>query len=68
VVHPGDVIVGDDNGVVVVPRGSAEDLIDRLDQRSATDAEYLASVARGEFSNQWVDDVLRGHGLRPDSS
>jgi RraA family protein len=67
VVHPGDVIVGDDNGVVVVPRGSAEDMIDRLDQRSATDAEYLASVARGEFSNEWVDDVLRGHGLRPDS-
>ena len=66
VVHPGDVVVGDENGVVVVPRENAVEIAERLEQRSAADAEYLASVARGEFSNAWVDGVLEEHGLRPD--
>ena len=62
VVHPGDIIVGDRNGVVVVPRGAAEEILSRLLEREAVEAEYLASVARGEFSNAWVDDTLREQG------
>jgi RraA family protein len=66
VVHPGDIVVGDENGVVVVPRENAMEIADRLEQRSAADADYLASVARGDFSNAWVDSVLEEHGLRSD--
>lgn len=66
VVYPGDVVVGDENGVVVVPRENAVEIADRLEQRSAADAAYLASVARGEFSNAWVDGVLEEHGLQSD--
>ena len=45
VVNPGDVIVGDRNGVVVVPRGIADDLLDRLRTRAAVEADYTAAVA-----------------------
>ena len=66
VVHPGDVIVGDLNGVVVVPRESCEDILRRLRHRAATEADYVAAVARGEFSNAWVDELLEGSGVIPD--
>jgi RraA family protein len=58
VVQPGDVIVADVDGVVVVPRTLAEEMLRRLDERKAADAEYTAAVARGEFSNAWVDNML----------
>lgn len=63
VVNPGDVIVGDADGVVVVPRDSAEDVLDRLDARAAASAEYQSAVARGEFSNAWVDELLASNDL-----
>jgi RraA family protein len=63
VVHPGDVIVGDPNGVVVVPQDIASDLLGRLMDRVAGEAAYNAGVARGEFSNEWVDEVLRAAGV-----
>ncbi len=58
VVQPGDVVIGDANGVVVVPAEIARDLLDRLRTRAAAEAEYESAVARGEFSNRWVDDIL----------
>ena len=63
VVNPGDVIVGDADGVVVVPQESAEGVLERLDARAASAAEYQSAVARGEFSNAWVDTTLTGAGL-----
>ena len=64
VVNPGDVIVGDADGVVVVPQGSAESMLRRLDARAAAAAEYQSAVARGEFSNASVDTMLDGNGLQ----
>lgn len=58
VVHPGDIIVGDMNGVVVVPMEVAENILQRLRARKETEAEYLAAVKRGDFSNEWVDRML----------
>lgn len=66
VVHPGDIIVGDQNGVVVVPQEVGEDLLQRLRARAEREAEYRAAVARGEFSNQWVDDLLFQNGVAPE--
>jgi RraA family protein len=63
VVHPGDLIVADQNGVVVVPYDVAPELLERLKERSAAEAEYVAAVARGEFSNAWVDGLLTSAGV-----
>jgi regulator of RNase E activity RraA len=63
VVNPGDVIVGDLNGVVVVPRDIAQELVERLTAREAAEADYRAAVARGEFTNDWVDAILEGSGV-----
>lgn len=63
VVHPGDVIVGDPNGVVVCPQEVADELLQRLRERSAVEADYTEAVARGEFSNEWVDAILEEGGV-----
>jgi regulator of RNase E activity RraA len=63
VVNPGDVIVGDLNGVVVVPQEFADSLLARLRERAAAESNYNESVAKGEFSNAWVDAILEDSGV-----
>ena len=63
VVNPGDLVVGDLNGVVVVPRENAAELLARLQARASAEADYIAAVARGEFSNAWVDGILTAAGV-----
>lgn len=62
VVNPGDIIVADEAGIVVVPQQVAHDLLDRLRAQAAGMADYLAAVKRGEFSNAWVDKQLEEQG------
>ncbi|MDQ1465760.1 MAG: hypothetical protein QOH10_175 [Actinomycetota bacterium] len=59
VVNAGDLIVADLNGVVVIPRVDAPELLDRLVARAPAESAYVAAVERGEFSNDWVDATLR---------
>ena len=66
VVNPGDVIAADLNGVVVVPREALADVVERLEAKAANETDYLAAVARGQFSNAWVDDLLRQNGVQPE--
>jgi regulator of RNase E activity RraA len=63
VVNPGDLIVGDLNGVVVVPREIAADLLDRLTAQRRSESDYMDAVARGSFSNAWVDRLLDDSGV-----
>jgi regulator of RNase E activity RraA len=63
VVNPGDIVVGDLNGIVVIPRDIAEELLQRLTDRKAAEADYTAAVARGEFDNSWVDALLERNGV-----
>jgi regulator of RNase E activity RraA len=63
VVNPGDIIVGDLNGVVVVPQEFAGALLKTLEERAAAEAAYNDSVASGNFSNAWVDAILEDSGV-----
>ena len=46
-VHPGDVIVADDDGVVCVPRARAALTLDRAVKREALEEEKRARLASG---------------------
>jgi RraA family protein len=58
VVNPGDLIVGDANGVTVVRKDIAEDLLARLVAQRESMSAYLENVRNGIFSNDWVDRML----------
>jgi RraA family protein len=62
VVNPGDVVVADKAGIVMIPREIACELLHRLRNQQASMAAYLAGVKRGEFSNAWVDRILEETG------
>jgi RraA family protein len=62
VVNPGDIIVADCFGVVVVPQDSADEILGRLLQFKQRNVDYIEGVKRGVFSNQWVHDLLAEGG------
>jgi regulator of RNase E activity RraA len=62
VVSAGDLVVADLSGVVVVPADVAPDLLARLVERAPAETAYIADVAGGRFSNDWVDKVLADAG------
>jgi RraA family protein len=68
VTNPGDIVVADETGMVIVPEGIAAELLERLRGDSARSEAYTAAVRRGEFSNDWVDRLLDDHGCPVDSA
>jgi len=58
VVNPGDIIIADTMGVVVVRKEFAGDIVKRLEESKENMSRYIADVKRGVFSNDWVDEQL----------
>jgi 4-hydroxy-4-methyl-2-oxoglutarate aldolase len=48
-VHPGDVVVADDDGVVVVPRGVAQEAADAAEARENNESVKRRRLAAGEL-------------------
>lgn len=61
-VSPGDLVMAGSDGVVVVPRDAAAEVLARAEAKMAREQEYVAAVRRGEFSNAWVDRMLEAGG------
>ncbi len=49
-VEPGDIVVADDDGVVVIPREQGHDTVDRARSRCAAENEKRAQLAAGALS------------------
>ena len=58
VVQPGDIIVADTNGIVVVRKNTAEDTFSRVQSHCERMGPYWADVEKGIFSNDWIDKIL----------
>lgn len=60
-VDPGDIVMAGTDGVVVVPRSAAAEMIVRAEAKTLRENDYVAAVRRGDFSNQWVADMLNAN-------
>ncbi len=63
VVLPGDIIVGDADGVVVVPRASAEEVLALADALVARERKRVAEILGGELYKAEIDESLRKKGV-----
>lgn len=62
VVRPGDIVVGDADGVVAVPQADAEAVLAAAREQKKKEDASLAAIAAGTFDRKWVDEALRAKG------
>ena len=62
-VNPGDLIVGDADGVVVVPRELAAEIVGAAQAKVDMEAERMKAIGRGELVQDWVAEGLKGVGV-----
>ncbi|MDD2545583.1 MAG: RraA family protein [Burkholderiaceae bacterium] len=63
VVHPGDLVVGDADGVVVIERAKAPALMALADKKVADEAARIEAIARGDTASKWLPAALRAAGV-----
>jgi RraA family protein len=62
VVRPGDIIVGDADGVVAVPLEHAEEVLTLARTQLAKETAMLKAIAAGKADRRWVDETLQQRG------
>jgi RraA family protein len=62
-VGPGDIMVGDGDGVLAVPRGEALRIAELARAQLTREAATLRAIADGTIDRSWVDATLRARGF-----
>ncbi|MGQ5709506.1 RraA family protein [Lactobacillus sp. PSON] len=62
-VNPGDIILGDSDGVICIPRRDASDLLPKAQAFHKKDDEKLVAFSQGAVDLSWVDKSLKDKGF-----
>lgn len=62
-VHPGDLVLGDADGVVVVERDKVASLLPLADKKVRDEAARIAAIQQGDTAAKWLDAALRAAGV-----
>ena len=62
-VNPGDLVVGDADGVVVLPRDIAAGIVAGAQAKVDTEADRMKQIGRGELVQGWVTEGLKAAGV-----
>ena len=63
VVRPGDIVIGDGDGLLAVPPEEAEDIAARVEAIQRVEADALQAIAEGRADRSWVLRTLREKGV-----
>lgn len=62
VIHPGDLVIGDADGILCVPYEQAQELLQAAREKQVIEARMIEEIASGTYDHQWVDDTLKRIG------
>jgi len=62
VVRPGDIIIGDEDGLIAVSPADAEAVLAAARAQKKKEEASLAAIAAGTVDRKWVDEALRARG------
>lgn len=63
VVMPGDIVIGDHDGVAVVPRAHAEEVLSLVASLVQRETKRVAEIKAGGLFRAEIDESLRRHGV-----
>ena len=63
VVQPGDVIIGDEDGLVVFPPSDTGRLIAAAQRSAATERAIREEILTGNVRQSWMDKMFAAHGI-----
>ncbi|MDM0004836.1 RraA family protein [Variovorax sp. J22G73] len=63
VVHPGDMVVGDEDGIVTFSQAEAPRLLEAVAQTERFEAAIKAEIANGKAEQSWLAKAFAPHGL-----
>lgn len=61
-IEPGDIILADRDGVIVIPAGDAENILSAAKKFEAKDSAKLLAVKNGTADRSWVEKTLEEKG------
>jgi RraA family protein len=61
-VEPGDLVLGDEDGIVAVPFDAVETTLVATEKKQAAERVQAAAIEDGNYDNAWVDATLRRLG------
>ena len=61
-VEPGDLVVGDSDGVLAVAYDAVDDVLEAAERKRAAETSQRAAILAGEYDGSWVDKTLRELG------
>ena len=64
VIEPGDLIIGDGDGVLCVPYDEAEAILAAGEMKHASEKTEFAAIDAGTLDRSWVDAALRAKGCK----
>lgn len=62
IVHPGDIVIGDGDGVLCVPMAEAEEILNRTQAKHDAETRQIQAIAEGTNDRAWVDAALKKLG------
>ncbi|MDV7270259.1 RraA family protein [Thioclava sp. A2] len=62
VINPGDIVIGDSDGVLAVSIDEAEDILKKTQAKSEAEIKQMAAIEAGTNDRSWVDRALKERG------
>jgi RraA family protein len=66
VIHPGDLMLGDADGLLCVPFDSVDEVLQATQQKMQAEKKMLEDIAAGKLDTSWINATLKRIGCNTD--